>query len=580
MLRKSGFRWLSTVTCLAALALIGFLPSGAEAQVQNRWQGGNGNFSDSNWYNKTSYSQPWTDGTSAVFDNLGGGTAGTVTVDNAGHYWSLTGMGFNEDGWTIADGGGYLDFGSCTYTVKVPPGWTETINAVIAENGHSSVLNVGVAGNTGTLVLGGANTYTGVTTISYGTLRLANSLALQNSTLDYSAGTLSFGTLTGATLGGLQGSQSLTLPSSFTLSVGNNGNSTEYYGALSGSNVTLRKVGAGTLSFRGTSPNTYSGVLEINQGDVYLRKDDGVISVTGDIHLNTGVSTAGGGNTLCPVTSGQIASTSTMTFNPGTGQYAIFNMHGYDQTVAGISDATGRGVIQNGYSDGSGYGNTATLTVNNTTDCSYNGIIQNYYTGGADSSVALVKAGSATLTLGDSTYDNIGFKGGLTVNGGTLKMGSAHALGSTAASNTLTVNSSGAIDVNGQSPAAYTNAVTINGTGVGGNGALLNSSATAGGNSNLLVNLGSDSAIGVTGAGSLTVATVLGSHALTKVGTGRLILNGGAYNDDFTDLTVSAGTFQIDRAGFRPARGGAGTSLSKAAPPSMPTEHSPVSPRP
>jgi len=91
--------------------------------------------------------------------------------------------------------------------------------------------------------------------------------------------------------------------------------------------------------------------------------------------------------------------------------------------------------------------------------------------------------------------------------------------------------------------------VTINGTGAGGNGALLNSSATAGGNSNLLVNLGSDSAIGVTGAGSLTVATVLGSHALTKVGTGRLILNGGAYNDDFTDLTVAAGTFQIDRAG-------------------------------
>ena len=59
------------------------------------------------------------------------------------------------------------------------------------------------------LTLGAANAFSGNTTISGGTLLLGNVNALQGSTLDYSGygGTLSFGTLAAATLGGLMGSQ-------------------------------------------------------------------------------------------------------------------------------------------------------------------------------------------------------------------------------------------------------------------------------------------------------------------------------------------------------------------------------------
>ena len=75
---------------------------------------------------------------------------------------------------------------------------------------------------TGTLTLTGSNTYTGLTTIyGPGTLALGNPLALQDSTLDTSTGgTLSFGSLTAATLGGLQGSNSLILQNASSAPVG------------------------------------------------------------------------------------------------------------------------------------------------------------------------------------------------------------------------------------------------------------------------------------------------------------------------------------------------------------------------
>ena len=77
--------------------------------------------------------------------------------------------------------------------------------------------------------------------------------------------------------------------------------------------------------------------------------------------------------------------------------------------------------------------------------------------------------------------------------------------------NAVLVNSGGAIDYNGF---ARTNlaSFTINGTGVSGTGALLNSAAGAAGDTGHGVILGSDSYIGVTQAsGSLSLATITSS---------------------------------------------------------------------
>ena len=104
-----------------------------------------------------------------------------------------------------------------------------------------------------------------------GRSRVANSAALLDSTLDTSgAGALSFGTLTAATLGGLQGTGGLVLanttPAAVTLSVGNNNTNTTFSGTLSdGGNVgNLIKIGAGQLTLAGV--NTYSGSTTVSAG--------------------------------------------------------------------------------------------------------------------------------------------------------------------------------------------------------------------------------------------------------------------------------------------------------------------------
>ena len=132
------------------------------------------------------------------------------------------------------------------------------------------------AGFLGMSTLGAVNTFSGTTSVSGGTLTLGNSLALQNSTLNYNNpnGTLSFGALTAATLGGLSGSQGLALlntsGAAVALSVGNNGLSTTYSGGLSdgGAGASLTMVGPGTFTLAGSS--SLSGGTNVNAGTLVI----------------------------------------------------------------------------------------------------------------------------------------------------------------------------------------------------------------------------------------------------------------------------------------------------------------------
>lgn len=123
----------------------------------------------------------------------------------------------------------------------------------------------------GTLVLSGSNTFSGTTTISAGTLQLANSFALQNSALNYTNGTLSFGSLTTATFGGLSGSKNLALvngsSAAVALGVVQNASNTTYSGVLSGAG-SVTKLGNGTLTL--STANTYSGNTIVNAGTLQL----------------------------------------------------------------------------------------------------------------------------------------------------------------------------------------------------------------------------------------------------------------------------------------------------------------------
>jgi autotransporter-associated beta strand protein len=124
-----------------------------------------------------------------------------------------------------------------------------------------------VKNGAGTLTLGTANTFGGTTLVAGGSLLLGDPAALAQSTLDISGGSMSFGALTAATLGGLTGTGTLALTNSASapvaVSVGNNSLSTTFSGVLSGSG-SLTTVGSGTLTL--TASNSYTGGTTVASG--------------------------------------------------------------------------------------------------------------------------------------------------------------------------------------------------------------------------------------------------------------------------------------------------------------------------
>ncbi len=141
-----------------------------------------------------------------------------------------------------------------------------------AVRGTSNVTKNG----SGTLVLDGTgNGFTGIVMVNRGAIQLDNAAALVSSTvmLDYNNG-LAFGSgVTTAAIGGLAGVSNELLQTSggtlaaVALSVGGNGQSTTYSGALSGSG-SLFKIGAGTLVLSGS--DTYSGRTVVDGGTLVV----------------------------------------------------------------------------------------------------------------------------------------------------------------------------------------------------------------------------------------------------------------------------------------------------------------------
>ena len=140
-----------------------------------------------------------------------------------------------------------------------------------------------------TLTLSAINSFTGDTTIHGGTLVLAKIAALQGSTLDYDnyGGTLSSGSLTTVTLGGLKGSQNLSITNTSSnavaLSVGGNGQSTIYSGQLSGKGA-LKKIGEGVLTLAGN--NSYLGTTTVSAGTLTVANLIGSATGSGSVTVD------------------------------------------------------------------------------------------------------------------------------------------------------------------------------------------------------------------------------------------------------------------------------------------------------
>lgn len=238
---------------------------------------------------------------------------------------------------------------------------------------------------TGVFTLAGANSYTGATTVSAGTLRLdggaigSGALSVASgATFDVNGGTASVSGLSGAGRI-LLGSGSLTA---------NIGTASSFTGVISGTGSFV-KAGNGTLTLG--AANTYSGGTTVTGGT-----------------LSAGIANAFGTGALVVTGDGKVA------------------LGGFATTVGGLA---GSGNIDLG---------SAVLTVNSTDSTSYSGVLSG--------SGRLIKSGTGTLTLGgaNSYTGSTTINGGLlVVNGslaGTVTIGANGRIGGSGKTGSLSVS--------------------------------------------------------------------------------------------------------------------------------------------
>jgi len=373
---------------------------------------------------------------------------------------------------------------------------TLTVSNAIVSAGNLGINNLTVnsgAGNNGTVVLSVANTFNGTNIIAAGVEQLASPLALQDSILNYNnqGGTLDFTTLTTVSLGGLTGSQNLTLvndsSAAVNLSIGNNNTTSTYLGNLgdSGLGAALNKEGSGTITLgsAGGGGASYSGATTINNGTLTL---DG----NGTLTLNAG------GNNL------QVS-----------GALGASALNLVDSAVVTTSGGVYLGSEPTGGSDGgNGFPGVCSLTVQN--NASLTAATLNF--GGVGVSTRLP---NCTFTL---------------TNNASVNVSGAFQLGNIAGSAAPT----GQVNLNGGTLSVgqflFTSAATTRPVFINFNGGTLAANASDPGGStfmpvfagltvNLLANGGSINPNGNT----ITISpTLSGAGGLTNSGSGTLILPG------------------------------------------------------
>ena len=416
---------------------------------------------------------------------------------------------------TVADlsGNGVVENASAsgaTLTVNKASG-SSTVTAILQDGTGAGALALTKTGN-GTVTLSGANTYSGLTTISAGTLELDNRLAVQNSTVSNLVhGGLVFSSVTNRyVLGGLAGTGNIgltnTAGSLLGLSVGSNGSNTTYSGQLSGDG-SLTKTGNGTLILSGM--NNHTGGTVISGGTLSVGADGNLGNASGPLTLDGGtlLSTAsfGTSRTISNLAAGTFAVANATTLRVDgviAGPGSLTKVGGGTLSLTASNTFTGNFLMQ----DGALVVSNQYALQNNTLDftggaVTFGANISTFSVGGLEGNqnLALTDAGGAGIALavggnGDSTTYSarLSGTGSLTkVGGGTLTLtGNNNYSGAT-------VVSSGKLVVNGS---LLTSTVTVNGGTLGGTGTVAGTMVVASGG-----HLAPGNSVGVQEYGTLTL---------------------------------------------------------------------------
>ena len=358
--------------------------------------------------------------------------------------------------------------------------------------GSGNVTMNGVIGTTtgtltkdgaGTLTLGAANTFTGLTTVSGGSLVLSGSGSLAGAAdLTASGAGLSISALGGSAtsltaLSGVSGS-TMTLGTK-ALTVGSANSSTTFAGVISGTGGSFIKTGTGTLTLSGT--NTFTGGVSIQKGAVSITAGAGLGAGS---TANLGVANTSSGRLIYTGTAGTLAQNINAL---GNGTDTIENAGSGLLTLSGTLTKNGTVLTLSGGNGG--------ITVS--------GVIA----GSSANSDLIVDSGTVTLT-GANTYN-----GGTTVSAGTLI-------------------------VNGNQSAA-TGDVTVD------VGATLGGEGTIGGKAFINGNLRTGSSTAVNTVGTLTFADDIAARQDVTFGAGSTWLIDLVQGMNAASDSINAGNLEI-----------------------------------
>ena len=505
---------------------------------------------------------------------------------------------------------------SATLTIGNSTNADSTFAGVIKDGSGSGTLGINKVG-TGTLNLSGTNTYTGATAISAGSLNLTGSLASSSTVNVGASGTLkgtgtASGTVnvSGTINPGTAGIGTLTTGAT-DLKSGGTLNIQFFSGSGSAGSTGWDLLSTGVLSSSATSGSQFNiNLISITNSAADTTGSASVFSNASDqnfeiirsssslssfdltkLNFSTSGFTNGlGGGTWSLTTSGNSIYASFAKFVAGTIAYWSAGTWGdtasgtggagtwdnasgsWDATggktavfaTAGDTVAVGTVTAKKGITfSATGYVlNSGTITLADTSGLN----TVTVDTGTAEIASALTgtggftKAGAGTLILSGS---NNSLSGGMTIGLGTVKLGSATALG--ASSSNVSITSGAILDLNGTNY-TNTNALTVAGTGV-----ITNTSAGAGtyaGNvtlSNTASYVSTSGAINMTGTTNLngfglTLTTGTGDITLSNTlsGTGGLTISpAGAGSVTINGAINTTGTITVN-----PVTGGGNTTLS------------------
>jgi fibronectin-binding autotransporter adhesin len=281
------------------------------------------------------------------------------------------------------------------------------LNITAPIQGSGAVTQAG----SGTLVLAGAGTYTGPTTIASGTLQAggANLLSPSSAFAVSSGATLDLGNAN-QTIGSLAGGGAVTLGAG-TLTTGGLGTSTSFDGVIAGSGG-LVKTGAGSMTLTGA--NSYTGGTTISAGALQLGDGGSSGSIVGDVtnngslvfnrsDLSTFAGTISGGGSVTQQGTGTTVLTANNNYTGGTAINAgTLQLGDGGSTGSIVGDVTDNGALVFDRSD----------------NMTFAGLIS------GSGSVTQQGTGTTVLT------GNHSYTGGTTISAGTLQLGDGGASGS------------------------------------------------------------------------------------------------------------------------------------------------------